>query len=106
MQDFNSDEHVEEWMNNNGGIDALRRALARGTFGGQNKTIATAWLHLHDQKIAVKLAAEERILLERSVLAAEKSAVSARQSARWAIWATVVALVSVCVSVIQFLKTH
>lgn len=103
MKDFNSDAHVEEWMAANGGIDGLRRALARGAFGGQNKTLAHAWLQMHDQKQADKRAAEERTLLERSVGAAEQSAHSARESARWAIWAVVIALLAVLVSAVQFL---
>lgn len=103
MKDFNSDEHIEEWMNSIGGIDGLRRALERGTFAGQNKTLAAAWLKLHDKKNTDRQVSEEHALLERSVLAAEQSATSARQSARWAIWATIIALVAVVVSSVKLL---
>ena len=99
MKSFNSDEHVKEWMNENGGIDGLRRALARGAFSGQNKSLASAWLDLHDRKTAEETAELERSLLERSAKAAENSAQSASQSARWAMWATVVAVVALLVSV-------
>jgi len=102
MQDFNSDQHVEEWMAKNGGIDALRKAIARGTFGGQNKSLAEAWLHLHDQKQAEQRTAGDRSLLERSVSAAEKSARSAQLSARWALLAVIVALVTAVVTLINF----
>jgi hypothetical protein len=101
MQDFNSDQHVEEWMAENGGVDGLRRALARGAFGGQNKSLSAAWLLMYDQKQAEVKAEKESSLLERSVLAAEQSARSAQQSARWAIWASIVAFVAIVVGVLQ-----
>ncbi|MNC68525.1 hypothetical protein D3C75_1191320 [compost metagenome] len=101
MQDFNSDQHVEEWMVKNGGIDGLRRAIARGAFGGQNKTLSEAWLLMHDQKQAEQRAAEDRSLLERSVSAAEQSAKSAQHSARWAL-AALIALVVAAVTVCEF----
>lgn len=97
MKDFNSDNDVKEWMSTNGGIDGLRRALARSQFGGQNKTLAAAWLHIHDQKQA-----DSRI--ERSIAAAEQSALSSRDSARWAMWAAIIALVTVIVVTFQFLS--
>lgn len=106
MKDFNSDQHVEEWMSENGGIEGLRKALARGAFGGQNKTLAAAWLLVHDQRQAEINAIQERSLLERSVNAAEKSAHSAQQSARWAIWAAIIALVAIVVSVFQFFSNR
>ncbi|MCK9387228.1 MAG: hypothetical protein M0Q22_02380 [Sulfuritalea sp.] len=101
MKDFNSDAHVEEWMAENGGIEGLRRALARGAFGGQNKSLASAWLLLHDRRQAEEAASSDRLLLERSVNAAEHSAQSARQSSRWAMWAAIIALVAVVVSVLH-----
>ncbi|MFN3734858.1 hypothetical protein [Comamonas testosteroni] len=99
MRDFNSDAHVEEWMQENGGIDGLRRALARGTFAGQNKTLASAWLMLYEKKQEEQAISEERSLLKRSVAAAERSAESAQQSARWALWAIVISLLTVSLSV-------
>lgn len=102
MQDFNSDQHVEEWMVKNGGLDGLRRAIARGAFGGQNKTLSEAWLLMHDQKQAEQRAAEDRSLLERSVSAAERSARSAQYSARWALAAALIALVVAAVTVYEF----
>lgn len=101
MKDFNSDAHVEEWMAANGGVEGLRRALARGAFGGQNKTLANAWLQLHDKKQEERAASEERSLLERSVAASERSAESAHRSARWAMWAALIALLAVLVAVVQ-----
>jgi aryl-alcohol dehydrogenase-like predicted oxidoreductase len=89
-------------MLNNGGVDALRRALARGAFGGQNKSISEAWLHMHDQKQKEQQAADERSLLERSVSAAERSARSAQLSARWALAAAVIALVVAVITVADF----
>ncbi|MGW8466306.1 hypothetical protein [Pseudomonas sp. CLCA07] len=101
MQDFNSDQHVEEWMEKNGGVDGLRRAIARGTFGGQNKSLSEAWLHMHDQKQSEQRTADDRSLLERSVSAAERSARSAQLSARWALLAFLVALVVAAVTVFE-----
>lgn len=100
MKNFNSDADVEEWMNENRGVDGLRRALARGAFGGQNKTLASAWLQLYDQKQTELAANQERSLLERSVAAAEKSAESAQKSARWAMWAAFVALLAIVVAML------
>lgn len=94
MQDFNSDAHVEEWMAKNGGIDALRHALNRGTFAGQNKSLANAWLLAHDRKQVEQKAAEERALLVRSVTAAERAA-------RFAMWAAIVAVIAVIVTVVR-----
>ncbi|UUZ70139.1 hypothetical protein LP416_13795 [Polaromonas sp. P2-4] len=101
MKDFNSDAHVEEWIAENGGVESLRRALARGAFGGQNKTLAAAWLQLYDRRQAEQAADDERSLLERSVAASERSAESAHRSAKWAMWAAVIALLAVAVAVIQ-----
>lgn len=101
MKNFNSDADVEEWMDENMGIDGLRRALDRGAFGGQNKTLATAWLQCYDRKQAEQVANHERSLLERSVAAAEKSSESAQKSARWAMWAALIALFAVAVTVLQ-----
>ena len=105
MKDFNSDAHVEEWMDENGGIDALRRAIDRGAFAGQNLKLACAWLNLHDRKQKEQLAQAEQALLERSVAAAENSAKSSHQAARWAMWATIVALVAIVVAVVQQLRS-
>lgn len=101
MKDFNSDEGVEEWMAGNGGIDGLRRAVARGAFGGQNKTLATAWLELYDRKQGEEAANVERSLLERSVMASERSAQSAHLAAKWAMWAVFIALLALIVSVVR-----
>jgi hypothetical protein len=98
LKDFNSDAHVEEWMAVNAGIEGLRRALARGAFAGQNKTLATAWLQIHDKKQEELTASEERSLLERSVAASESSSESAHRSAMWAV---VIALLAVVVSVVN-----
>lgn len=102
MKDFNSDAHVEEWIAENGGIDSLRRALARGAFGGQNKTLAAAWLYLHDKKQEEQTSDAERSLMERSVAAAERSAESAHAAAKWAMWAALVALLAIVVAVVQY----
>ena len=91
-------------MQENGGIDGLRRALARGLFAGQNKALASAWLIVHDKRLEELAASEERLLLERSVEAAVSSAASAQKSARWAMWAVVVALLAICVSIISQLN--
>lgn len=88
-------------MAENGGIDGLRRALARGAFGGQNKTLAAAWLHLHDRKQEEQAADTERSLMERSVAAAERSAESAHAAAKWAMWAALAALLAIVVAVVQ-----
>lgn len=98
MKDFNSDAHVEEWMAENGGVDGLRRALARGAFGGQNKTLAAAWLELHDRKQQEQDSVAERDLLRRAATAAEDSAKSAKRSAAWAMWAVIVALLAIIVA--------
>lgn len=103
MKDFNSDAHVEEWMAEHGGVEGLRKALARGAFGGQNKILAAAWLQLHDRDHAEQAAIEERSLLERSVAASERSAESARRSAKWAMWAVLIALLAIIVAVVQHL---
>lgn len=104
MRDFNSDAHVEEWVAENGGVDALRRALARGTFAGQNKTLAAAWLQLHDRRKDELAASEERSLLERSVKASERSAESAQRAAKWAMWAVIVAVIALVATVVQELQ--
>jgi hypothetical protein len=101
VKDFNSDAHVEEWMSENGGVEGLRRALARGAFAGQNRSLAAAWLALHDRRDEQERVGADRALLERSVTAAERSAKSAHLSARWAMWATLVALLALVVAVIQ-----
>jgi aryl-alcohol dehydrogenase-like predicted oxidoreductase len=101
MKVFNSDAHVEEWMAENGGIEGLRRALARGAFAGQNKSLASAWLQLHDRRQEEQAAQAERSLLERSVLAAEESAKSAQHAVRWAMWAAVIALLAIVVTVVR-----
>ncbi len=106
MKDFNSDAHVEEWMAENGGIDGLRRAIARGTFAGQNRNLASAWLQLHDRRQEEQVAQTGRALLERSVLAAENSAKSAQNAVRWSMWAAAIALLAIVVSVVQIIRSN
>ncbi len=101
MKDFNSDAHVEEWMAENGGVEGLRRALTRGAFAGQNKTLASAWLQLQDRRHDEQTAKTERSLLERSVAASEQSAECAHRSAKWAMWAVIIALIALVVAVVQ-----
>jgi hypothetical protein len=104
MKDFNSNEHVEEWLAANGGLNELRRALDVGRFAGQNKTLAEAWLKAYDRKQLEVQEFAERSLSERSVQAAEASARSASESATWAKWAVVIAVVALLVSALQYLN--
>jgi hypothetical protein len=106
MKDFNSDAHVEEWMAENGGIEGLRRAILRGTFGGQNLTLARAWLQLYEHKQAGAADTAAHQLHEREVGAAEASARSAHESARWAKFAAWMAAIAVVVSMVQMFNQY
>jgi hypothetical protein len=106
MKDFSSDAHVEEWMAENGGIEGLRRAIFRDTLAGQNLTLATAWLQLHEHKQTEAADDTARQLHEREVGAAEASARSAHESARWATFAAWMAAIAVAVSIIQMFNYH
>ncbi len=103
MLDFNSQDSVHAWLNDNGGIEGLRIAVQTGRFGNQRQVQAEAWLDAHDRNQTTREASEERALVERTVRAAEASAKAAEKSATWAIWAAVSAVVAAIVSVAQFL---
>jgi hypothetical protein len=103
MPDFNSPESVNEWLQANGGVEGLRRAIDTGRFANRNKTDAEAWLRARDREQQAHTEQADRALAERSVLAAEASASAAATSATWAKWAAVIAVVAAVVSVAQYL---
>lgn len=105
MPDFNSPESVNEWLEANGGVEGLRRAIDTGRFANKNKTDAEAWLRAHAREHQTRAEQAERALAERSVLAAEASASAAAASATWAKWAAVIAVVAAIVSVAQYLAS-
>ncbi len=104
MVNFNSQDSVHAWLNDNGGIEGLRIAVRTGRLANQKQIQAEAWLDAHDRNLASREASEERALVERNVSAAEASAKAAKKSATWAIWAALSAAVAAIVSVAQFLS--
>jgi hypothetical protein len=70
MPDLNSPESVNEWLQANGGVEGLRKAIDTGRFANRNKTDAEAWLRSHDREQQARTEQADRALSERSVLAA------------------------------------
>jgi len=103
MPDFNSPSSVNEWLQANGGVEGLRKAVAAGRFANRNKVEAEAWLQAYDREQAARSQEADRVLTERSVVAAEKAAGAAAESAKWAKWAAVIAVVAAVISVAQYI---
>lgn len=103
MPDFNSPASIDEWLQANGGVEGLRKAVATGRFANRNKVEAEAWLQAHDREQAARTQEADRALAERSVAAAEIAATAAAASAKWAMWAAAIAVVAAVISVAQYL---
>jgi hypothetical protein len=103
MHDFKSNDSVKAWLDGNGGIEGLQRAIDTGRIAGQRSVDAEAWLDAHKREAAAQDAAEVRALSKRAVEAAETSAVAAKKSANWAKWAMVAAVVTAIVAAAQYL---
>ena len=80
---------------------AVRAKLEAGNFG-RFSAFHLEWLHQKAEDRLRQQFAEERERAERAIAAAEKSAhasqqaaMAARDSARWTMWAAIVALVSI-----------
>ena len=106
MPDFNSPASVNEWLQANGGVEGLRRAIETGRFANRNKVEAEAWLRAYDRDQLARTEEADRALAERSVVAAEAAADAAAVSAKWARWAAVIAVVAAVVSVAQYLASR
>ena len=105
---FNTLSEVEAWAKENGGLDAVNEALARGVFGSDAQSIRTAlrYVEREELKIAERLNRDGRRSLATS--AAEISAHAASRSAReayvsrWiAVGAALVAVVAALYPVIR-----
>ena len=105
MPDFNSPDYIKKWLDANGGIEGLRRAVETGRFANRNKVDAEAWLRAHDRQQAANAEQVELELTERGIKAGESSANAAAESARWAKWAAGISVVAAIVSVAQYLAT-
>lgn len=103
MHDFNSNDSVKAWLDANGGIEGLQRAIGTGRIAGQKRVQAEAWLDAHKREAAAQDAVEVQALSKRAVEAAETSAVAAKDSANWAKWAVVAAVVAAIVAAAQYL---
>jgi hypothetical protein len=104
MHDFNSNDSVKAWLDASGGVEGLQNAISTGRIAGQKKVQAEAWLDAHKREAAAQDAVEVRALSKRAVEAAEASAVAAQESANWAKWAVVAALVASIVAAIPYLN--
>src|ERR1700730_152607 len=81
-------EDVGAWTDKNGGETALREGLAVDHFGADWRTLelAETWLKLKDQgHVEATLSA---------LIAAERSAVAAAETAKWTFWAVAAAAVT------------
>lgn len=107
MADFQTLDDVEQWVQKNGGIEALRLALRRGDFGVRVTTTKMAMLYIEreDRRVADAHEAAERARREREVSAIEASATEAKRSRRWAIVSAVAALLAAFFAALQWLTS-
>lgn len=103
MPDFNSPDDVKKWLEANGGVEGLRRAVEKGRFANRNKVDAEAWLRAHDRQQVANAEQAELELAERGIRAAETAAHAAAESAKWAKWAAGISVVAAIASVAQYL---
>ncbi len=99
MISFDTLSDVEAWARENGGLDAVNEAIARGAFGTNAQSIRTAlrYVEREELKIADRLGREGR--RERATSAAELSARAAQRSAREAYVSRWIAIVAALIAV-------
>jgi len=85
---MNRYEEVEMWALKNGGIEAVRKALAEGRFGYGRKAVIESWLSDQDAKGRDAQAERAAQVTERAAVAAESQATSAER----AVWISGIAL--------------
>lgn len=100
MNSLNTLSEVEAWAAENGGLDAVNEALARGAFGTDAQSIRTAlrYVEREELKIAERLNRDGR--RERASSAAEIAAQAARRSAREASISRWIAIVAALISIL------
>ena len=103
MSSFNTLSEVEAWAKENGGLDAVNEALARGVFGTDAQSIRTAlrYVEREELKIAERLNRDGR--RSQATSAAEVSAHAARSSAREAYVSRWIAIVAAVIAVLAAL---
>lgn len=103
MSSFNTLSDVEAWAKENGGLDAVNEALARGVFGTDAQSIRTAlrYVEREELKIAERLNRDGR--RSQATSAAEVSAHAARSSAREAYVSRWIAIVAALIAVLAAL---
>lgn len=90
-------EEIEKWAEENGGIEAVREAIATDRFGESKRKVAKEWL-------ATKDAYAQGALDERAVRAAESQARSARKALAVSFVALAVAVVALLASIAALFK--
>lgn len=107
---FKSVDEVAKWADENGGVEALRKAHASLVFGDGQRVVACIeeWLRLQDSEKQRAIDEHNNALRLREIQAAEDSAESAKKaanaaekSARWATWAGVLSVVAMIVSIFK-----
>lgn len=104
-----TDESIEAWITENdpGGLQKLIEAVVLGRLTGARRRYVDAYLDRKREASSAEAKNLEHDLQMRNVRAAESSAVSARDSVKWAKTAAVMAglalLMSVVVAVAQFM---
>lgn len=111
------DPHLFERLNETG-LPAVKESLAMGKcgqVGSEHHNAVSSWVKLQDEALAAAAAAraearEERMLsISANALAlatedlsiARSSAASAREQARWAMWAAIIATVAAIIAMFK-----
>lgn len=110
MANFRSGADVQAWVDQNG-VDALRDAITYERFSKVSAHVASEWLTHHRQTQEEKFAAEGRALEYRAIVATERSADAAvesahhaGESARWARWSILVAAVALVATAWPYIR--
>jgi hypothetical protein len=103
---FRSIEEIDSWAEQKGGVDAVRTSQARGDWSdARSVNLVEEWLRREgerragaERQSADGLARRTTEATELAASAAVDSARHAKDSARWAKWAVIVALAALFVS--------
>jgi hypothetical protein len=105
MSSFNTLSEVEAWARENGGLDAVNEALARGAFGTDAQSIRTALRYVEREELKIAERLDRDVRRERAMSAAEMSAQAAQRSAREAYVSRWIAVVAALITVLAALYT-
>ena len=108
-------EQVQAWVDKKGGgshgVEALREWVATGKIAGPSRVYALHYLDRHDRAVAGEQQSKAQQLVERQTIAAEVAAATAKESEqraavsmRWAIFAGIVAFLSLVFQIVQTVR--